>query len=214
MEGDGLVEAVKPRSTLQWVVLFVVLLGFGAAVGYAIRAFAEPSPNALSSTDKGFLLDMVDHHEQAVTMGIIAADRASDPTVRQFAQEVVIQQRWEMGVMEAVLGRAGLTRGTDPERPSMAWMGMAPVASSRMPGMATDAEIAELRTAPPDRVNTLFLQLMRAHHLAGADMADYEVAHGSNSYVKDLAASIARNQRSEIAEYDQSLQRLQSTPAA
>jgi uncharacterized protein (DUF305 family) len=208
MEGPGLAESVAPRSRTQWIVLAVALCFLAVAAGYAIRAFAEPDPDALSSVDKGFLIDMVDHHDQAVEMAIIAQQRASDPIVQGFAGEVILQQRWELGVMETVLGRSGLERSFDPDRPAMGWMGMAEVPSSQMPGMATDEQIEELRTASPDEVNRLFLELMTEHHRAGVHMAEYEAEHGSNPYVRQFAADIARNQTSEIAEYERLLAQL------
>jgi len=213
MEGPGLVDAVTPRSTLQWIVGVVAVLFLAGAAGYAIRAFAEPDPDTLSTVDEGFLVDMIDHHDQAVEMAIIAQERASDPSVRSFAGEVIIQQRWEIGIMESVLGRAGAGRGTDPERPAMAWMGMATVPAAQMPGMASAEDIQALRTAPPDEVNTLFLELMAEHHVAGAEMAEYEAEHGSNAYVRQFASDIARNQRSEIAEYRLVLERLGGVPS-
>jgi uncharacterized protein (DUF305 family) len=214
MEGPGLVDAVTPRSTLQWIVAVVAVLFLAGAAGYAIRAFAEPDPDTISSADQGFLVDMIDHHDQAVEMSIIAQERASDETVRQFATEVIIQQRWELGIMEAVLGRAGASRGTDPQRPAMGWMGMATVPAAQMPGMASADEIRALRTAPPDEVNALFLELMTEHHVAGAEMAEHEAEHGSNAYVRQFASDIARNQRSEIGEYRLLLERLGAAPAA
>jgi uncharacterized protein (DUF305 family) len=210
MEGPGLIESVAPRGRVQWVVLAIALLFLAVAAGYAIRAFAEPDRDELSSVDTGFLLDMVDHHDQAVEMAIIARERASDPIVQSFAGEVILQQRWELGVMETVLGRNGLERSFDPDRPAMGWMGMAEVPSSQMPGMATAAELQELRTAPPDEVNRLFLELMAEHHRAGVHMAQYEAEHGSNPYVRQFAADIARNQASEIAEYERLLERLEA----
>jgi uncharacterized protein (DUF305 family) len=208
MEGPGLVESVAPRSRLQWIVLAVALLFLAVATGYAIRAFAEPDPDELSAVDQGFLLDMIDHHEQAVEMAIIAQERASDPIVQSFAGEVILQQRWELGVMETVLGRSGLERSFDPDRPAMGWMGMATVPSSRMPGMASEEQLEELRTAPPDEVNRLFLELMAEHHRAGVHMAEYEAENGSNPYVRQFAGDIARNQTSEVAEYERALERL------
>jgi uncharacterized protein (DUF305 family) len=98
----------------------------------------------------------------------------------------------------------------------MAWMGMAAVPSAQMPGMATPEELESLRTAPPEEVDQLFLELMTAHHEAGVEMAEHEAEHGSNAYLRDFAASIARNQGSEIAEYGRLLAQLQgpSTPAS
>lgn len=200
---------------MQWIIAVAALVFVCGAVGYAIRAFAEPSPNALSVTDKGFLVDMIDHHDQAVEMSIVATANASDPQVRSLAQEVIISQRWELGVMESVLGRAGATRGNDPDRLAMGWMGMAPMPASQMPGLATSAQIQEMRDASPDQVNNLFLELMIAHHEAGVTMAEYEAANGKNSYVRQFASDIARNQRDEIDEYRRVQARLAAaTPAA
>jgi len=209
MEGPGLVESVAPRGRTQWIVLAVAVVFLAVAAGYAIRAFAEPDPDELSAVDRGFLIDMVDHHEQAVEMAIIAQERASNPFVRGFATEVIIQQRWELGVMETGLGRSGYERSFDPDRPAMGWMGMAEVPSSQMPGMATDEELEELRTASPDEANVLFLELMTAHHQAGVHMAEYEAEHGSNPYVRQFASDIAGNQASEIGEYRRLLEQLE-----
>lgn len=214
MEGPGLVESITPRSRGQWIVAVVALAFLFGAVGYAIRAFAEPSPNELSATDEGFLLDMVDHHDQAVEMSLLVLAAAEDPTVRAFAQEIVLQQRWELGIMESVLGRGGVERGTDPERPAMEWMGMAPVPSSAMPGMASTEELEALDEAPPGEAEVLFLELMIDHHLAGAEMGEYEAANGSNAYVRDFAERIAANQLAEIAEYELVLDRLREATAA
>ena len=214
VEGPGFAESLKPRGGLQWALAIAALVFLAGALGYAIRAFAEPSPNELSGTDIGFLVDMIDHHDQAVEMSIIAVDGASDPQVRRLAQEVIISQRWELGIMESVLGRAGLTRGTDPERLAMGWMGMAPMPVAEMPGLATEAQIEELRAASPDEVNDLFLELMIAHHEAGVAMAEYEAANGSNAYVRQFASDIAANQRDEVDEYRRVQARLAAAPPA
>ena len=84
MEGPGFAESLKPRGGAQWALAIAALVFLAGAMGYAIRAFAEPSPNEFSETDIGFLVDMIDHHDQAVEMSIIAVDGASDPQVRRW----------------------------------------------------------------------------------------------------------------------------------
>jgi len=83
-----------------------------------------------------------------------------------------------------------------------------------MPGLATSAQIQEMRDASPDQVNNLFLELMIAHHEAGVTMAEYEAANGKNSYVRQFASDIARNQRDEIDEYRRVQARLAAAPPA
>ncbi len=46
----------------------------------------------------------------------------------------------------------------------------------------------------------IFMHLMIRHHAAGAAMAEYAAAHGENDGVKQLAAAMARVQRTEVAE--------------
>ena len=84
----------------------------------------------------------------------------------------------------------------------MDWMGN-PVTSARMPGLATEAEFAELRAAQGLAADEVFTRLMIRHHAAGAAMAEYAAQNGSNKKVRALASTMAKVQRTEIEEMNQ-----------
>lgn len=147
---------------------------------------------------------MMRHHEQAVEMSIL--ERASGTTdgVLVFAQEIERSQSYEIGLMEATLERWGYQR-EDPPATAMAWMGMGDgrgIDPGAMPGMASEAEIDRLESSRGTQADALFIELMKDHHLGGAEMADAAADLASNDVVVELAERLARNQRAEIAELE------------
>lgn len=196
-EGSGL-------SRWQIVVLVAAFAFLAGAVGYLVGGRTSGPPD--SAVDTGFLQDMIVHHEQAVTMASLSAATASDQVVRHMAREVLIGQRYELGVMDAYLQARGEGRG-DPDREVMTWMGRG-LPLEDMPGLATPEQIDELRTAEPDAENVLFLELMIEHHRGGIDMAEYAARHAEDPRVRDLAEVIARVQRQEVREYQLQLEEL------
>lgn len=195
---------VTDRAGLSWgrVVAVAVVIGFfGGAVGYVIGVGRPPSTD---SVDVGFYRDMTVHHDQAVRMAVIELQNGENPTVRSFAQEIVIFQRWEMGRMYERLQGWGVT--TDPPTTVMAWMGM-PVPASAMPGLATDQEMRALQQSRGADADAQFLLLMAEHHRGGAHMASYAADHAQHADVRALARTMARNQIAEIAEFKQTAER-------
>jgi len=198
-------RAVDDRPGRGWLVrAAVVVMAFSflaGAVGYAIGVRQEKTPS--NATDVGFLVDMSDHHDQAVTMALTVYNRTTDPTIRGFAQDVLVFQRSELGRMAAYLEDHDAVRPDyDPDRPAMAWMGM-PMAASRMTGMASEDQLTALAEATGRDLDLMFLDLMTVHHRGGIEMADYAAVHAADPRVRTLATRIARQQTSEIEEYAQ-----------
>jgi uncharacterized protein (DUF305 family) len=81
----------------------------------------------------------------------------------------------------------------------MAWMGE-PLPEDRMPGLATEDNLTQLRDAEGHQADLLFAQLMIAHHQGGIHMAEYAAEHATTARVRDLAAAMAVDQRGEINE--------------
>ncbi len=201
-------EAAPQRrglSTTKIVILVLACAFLAGAAGYLLGdRTSGPSDSAV---DVGFLHDMLDHHEQAVTMASVTTANASDPIVRDFAREVLIEQRYEIGLMDAYLQARDEVRG-DPERDAMAWMGMGmPVA--QMPGYASEDELDALQSASPEEQNEVFLELMIAHHRGGVAMAEYAARHAEDPRVRRLAEVMADVQAKEIIEYELKLSELQ-----
>ncbi len=77
-----------------------------------------------------------------------------------------------------------------------------------MPGMMSDADMQQLTAASGTEFDRLFLQQMIVHHQGALEMADTELAQGSNTAALALAQSIKTSQTAEITEMQQMLQTL------
>jgi uncharacterized protein (DUF305 family) len=177
---------------------FLALMLLAGVVGWWI---GRSDGESFNNVDVGFLADMTVHHEGAISLGFDYLRNEHDPLVGHFAREIVFLQAQQIATMNSLLEAAG-----DPESASddvaMDWMGN-PVTSARMPGLATEAEFAELRAAQGLAADDVFTRLMIRHHAAGAVMADDAARHGSNKKVRELASSMVKVQRLEITEMNQ-----------
>jgi uncharacterized protein (DUF305 family) len=194
------------RPSAGFIVLILALAFLGGAIGYFFGVRGSETPT--SAVDVGFMADMSDHHDQAVQMAIMELAHGQDPTVLGFAQDVLLFQRSELGAMAVLLDDHGATRPEyDPERTAMAWMGMS-TSLSEMPGLATEAEMAELDAARGRASDLLFLSLMSAHHEGGLHMAEFAAANASDPRVRALAERMAKYQAVEVREYEMAQERL------
>lgn len=194
------------RSVVGWLAVAAAIAFLAGAIGYFVGVRVTQSSDQLSEVDVGFLQDMLDHHDQAVELSLLELANGQDDTARHFAQEAIIFQRREIGIMERLLEEGGAAKGAIP-RDVMAWMNMA-VPFAEMPGMASEAELDQLAAARGEEADRLFLELMREHHRGGIHMADRAAEFGSNERVRALARQIAEYQRVEVQEYTMLMERL------
>jgi len=211
---DDAGAAVGPTGTFggfglgRVLVLGVALAFLVGAAGYFIGVRTASPPT--SAVDEGFLQDMSDHHDQAVVIALLGASRATDPVVRDFATEVLLFQRRELGLFQAYQQERGIMPAEyDPERPTMAWMDM-PRPLSAMNGMATEEQLDALEAASGAELDRMFLELMQTHHVGGAHMAEYAAEHAADAKIRLMADRMAKNQTAEATEYQGVLDRLAS----
>jgi uncharacterized protein (DUF305 family) len=159
----------------------------------------EPDDESFSKVDIGFLNDMETHHNGAINMSFDYLDRSHDPVVKHFAQEIISSQSQELAAMNSYLNQAGGADVAGDGSVAMAWMDH-PVRPADMPGMPTKAELAELDESEGLAADDLFTHLMIRHHAGGVGMAEYAAEHGENAGVRNLARTMAKVQRTEIAE--------------
>ncbi|WP_189461125.1 DUF305 domain-containing protein, partial [Streptomyces parvus] len=72
------------------------------------------------------------------------------------------------------------------------------LAGALMPGMATDAQLDELRRASGRKAEVLYLKLMTEHHRGGVHMAQGCVERCSVEVERNLAQGMVDAQESEI----------------
>src|SRR5690242_18880241 len=91
----------RPGPAVWQVAVLVVGLCFLAGViGWWIN---EPDDQSFNAVDTGFLADMETHHNGAINLSFDYLDRAHDPVVKHFAQEIISSQSQELAVMNSYL---------------------------------------------------------------------------------------------------------------
>ncbi|RBL81374.1 DUF305 domain-containing protein, partial [Streptomyces cavourensis] len=176
--------------------LVALMVGRPSSASSSARAAQSA---AEGSADAGFARDMAIHHQQAVEMSFIVRDRTEDEDVRRLAYDIINTQANQRGMMLGWLEQWGLPKSS--AEPPMTWMGhtMKPTGDgSLMPGMATTAELKELKAAEGKAAEVLFLQLMTVHHRAGVDMARAGAEKADTDVIRNLAKGMVNGQESEI----------------
>ncbi len=199
-----------PTRTIVLAILGVTVLLIASFLGGRLTAPTEVVPND-TSAEAGFARDMQLHHQQAVEMSMIVRDETDDPDIRLLAYDVALAQQQQSGQMFSWLTVWGLPQVAS--EPSMTWMVRpgrsgtghdhgpgepAHVPGEPMPGLATDAQLAELRAATGVEAERLYLTLMIAHHRGGVEMAEAVLDRSTNRVVVNLARGMIAAQQSEI----------------
>lgn len=149
----------------------------------ARRAVPPDTPN---SADFSYAQMMIVHHGQALEMTALAARHATSTPVKQVAARIAAAQRPEIGAMQGWLKNNGGPRphtGHD---------------HGAMPGMATKAQLEQLRDARGTAFDELFLKLMITHHQGAVTMAGEVLSEGNNVQVEEMATDVIAQQTAEI----------------
>ncbi len=192
-------------------VLLVLAMTVFAWTGKRMQSRSAPVFEPASAVDIGFAQFMSLHHEQAISMAHLLL-RGSEPTpLKTLAQTIALSQMRELGRMEGWLQAWG--ESLKPETTSMSWMllGKRPPdeklkrylidcesTPTGMPGLATLAELEDLRRLTGKDRDRHFLQLMVAHHEGGIPMAEFAAENAEVAAVRQLANLIVLEQSEEI----------------
>ena len=189
------------RSPLNITLAALLLVLSGFVLGTVIPRGDDPTVH--NYVDTGFLQDMRIHHEQAIAMSVVYRSIAStgsklDPLLSTIALEITMDQGMETGRMVQLLRLFGEAETNESDK-VMGWMGHA-MDLEMMPGLASDAQLNDLRNARGHDADTLFATLMIAHHEGGIHMAEFAADNARNPEVKALAAAMIKAQTGEITE--------------
>ncbi|MFF4710938.1 DUF305 domain-containing protein [Streptomyces eurythermus] len=167
--------------------------GHGAS---AASATPSASAEAHNAQDVAFAKGMIPHHQQALEMAELAADRASSPRVKDLAARIEKAQDPEIRTLTGWLKAWG-------EQPPMA--GMDHSGHAGMSGMMSEVDMAALKKADGKDFDTRFLSLMAEHHQGAVEMATTEKQRGRSDDAKAMADAIITAQNAEIKEMKQLL---------
>ncbi|MEU6992254.1 DUF305 domain-containing protein [Streptomyces sp. NPDC046465] len=149
----------------------------------ARRRAEDDSPN---SADFTYTQMMIVHHGQALKMTELAPKRADSSRVERLAARIAAAQRPEIGAMKGWLKKHGGPREHAGHE------------HGTMPGMASEAQLKQLRAAKGKAFDELFLKLMITHHSGALTMATDVLSEGNNIQVEEMANDIVAQQSSEI----------------
>ncbi|MFJ8233627.1 DUF305 domain-containing protein [Streptomyces sp. NPDC094448] len=156
----------------------------------AAKALPDDSPNA---ADFSYVEMMVVHHAQALTMTALVPERAESKQVKGVADRISAAQKPEIDAMNG-----WLKRFADKRPKGSGGHGHGHGDPATMPGMATDAQLAQLRAAKGKAFDQLFLKLMITHHDGAVSMAADALSDGRNTLVQEMANDVISQQSAEI----------------
>jgi uncharacterized protein (DUF305 family) len=143
------------------------------------------SPN---SADVSYVRMMIEHHAQALVMTELVPERAESAKVKRIAARIAAAQKPEIEAMKGWLKSYGKPLKAERHEHEHA----------TMPGMATAAQLNELRAADGKAFDHLFLALMITHHQGAITMATDVKGEGNNIRIEEMADEVIAQQTSEI----------------
>ncbi|MGC7098214.1 DUF305 domain-containing protein [Amycolatopsis lurida] len=147
--------------------------------------------------DITFAQQMIPHHQQAMEMAELAADRAADPRVKELATRIQGAQDPEIQQLTGLLGRWGAPApSATPGMDHGAGHGTSP----GMEGMMSGEEMQQLHQVSGTEFDRAWVSMMIRHHQGAVDMAGTELRQGGNAEAKALAQQIVTAQEGEIRE--------------
>jgi uncharacterized protein (DUF305 family) len=192
----------------------ILMIGLTSAF-YTQSRLLDSTQNRLSELepsqiDIGFSQSMAIHHEQAITMAQLLLD--GRPTaLTTLAKTIAGKQLLELGEMHGWLRI--WQQDFFPASKDMVWLLMGAKAldesmqkyvidcgnsADGMPGLASREQLQQLRLLEGRERDTLFLQLMLAHHEGGVPMARFAAEESRLLAVRTVAANMVLDQSKEI----------------
>ncbi|WP_304451361.1 DUF305 domain-containing protein [Nocardiopsis sp. YSL2] len=182
------------------------------ATAEQIAALAEEQGH--NEADVFYLVNMIEHHRQAIEMTELVAERHERDDIESISDRISAAQGPEITAMESwleenVFGPAreneahqnfcGLEGdGTHHDEGGDVPTCRLEVDHDDMPGMATDEELDDLAAAEGDDFDRLFVELMTTHHQGGVTMAEEVLEEGKDHTVLRMANDLIAEQSSEI----------------
>lgn len=158
-----------------------------------------------TAADVEFMQDMIVHHAQAIVMVSLVRDHLTDPQVRSLASRISDEQRPEIDAMAKWLKAKGQSVPPQATKPEF---GSGSHQHGDMPGMATEAQLRELKAARGTAADRLWLTLMAAHHQRALAMVVDQHAAGTDDVVTQLGDEVHVTQSVQIGYMREMLDRL------
>ncbi len=180
---------MSTAAKLKLAPTLLAALAFGACGCEGSNPAVGSESQGANGTDRAFAAQMVEHHEGAIEMAELAAERGRHPEIKELAEGIASSQREEIETLQPAAKRleeAGV---------EAADLGI----PDHMSGMDHDG--AALEGAKPfDRA---FIDAMVPHHQGAIRMARVELEQGGDRELKALAEDIVDSQSREIEQMNE-----------
>jgi uncharacterized protein (DUF305 family) len=150
--------------------------------------------SSYSINDTRFMQDMIPHHNQAVQMAELVAERTNRQELVDVAGRINASQADEIAFMQQWLRSRGETVPDPTAHEAMH-------TTHKMAGMATPEQMAELAAAKGTAFDELFLTLMIRHHEGAVKMVEELLKLPGSAYdpvLFDFTTDITNGQTAEI----------------
>ncbi|MEM7000291.1 MAG: DUF305 domain-containing protein, partial [Pseudomonadota bacterium] len=170
----------------------------------------EIADSSYSPDDVKFMQDMIPHHQQAVQMAELVADRTNRPELKDVAGRINASQADEIQFMHDWLAERGEVVPDKHDHHGMH-------TSHKMAGMASPEEMAELASLTGTDFDRLFLKLMITHHEGAVTMVEELLEQPGAAYdpvLYEFTNDVTNDQTSEIERMNALLVSLSNDPRA
>jgi uncharacterized protein (DUF305 family) len=177
-----------------------------------LAARADSARYPYTEADIHFMTTMIGHHAQAIVMSNLAPTRAASSAVQTLARRIISSQADEIVTMQEWLrarhqpvprvAEDGTVSGGGEHAMHGAHHAMGHGEHGLMPGMLTDAQLAQLAAARGETFDRLFLTFMIQHHRGAITMVEELFnTHGAgqDETVFQFASDVNVDQITEIA---------------
>lgn len=166
----------------------------------SVQASASASAE-FNDADVMFARMMYPHHAQAVEMAAMVQDRTDNPDVVALALAIEAAQQPEMDRMTAWLAEWGQPAPSS----DMGEMSGMNHSSGMGMGMMSQQDMDALTGLSGPEFDRQWLTMMIEHHEGAIEMANNEIADGSNPDAQEMARTIVATQQQEIDRMQQLL---------
>ncbi len=166
--------------------------------------------SSYSPADALFMQDMIPHHNQAVQMAALVADRTNLPELVDVAGRINASQADEIEFMQQWLRQRGESVPDPTAHEAMH-------TTHVMAGMATPEQMAELAASEGTAFDKLFLTLMITHHTGAVKMVEELLKQPGSAHdpiLFEFISNITNDQTAEIERMNALLVSLSTDPRA
>jgi uncharacterized protein (DUF305 family) len=155
-------------------------------------------PPGHNAADIAFATNMIPHHQQAVDMSALVPDRSTNADVQKLASDIAGAQGPEIQTFKVLLVQWN-------ENPDLNTGSGNGGQGGGMQGMVDDPTMARLASLQGAEFDQMWLHSMLGHHQGAIEMANAEIANGTNVDAKSIAQHIVTTQQAQIDQMNQLL---------